>query len=110
MILESFGIVDVANKINELNKKKENLASSGDPENNQLIGEIVGQMIGYIIYLGLWVFVIYYAFCHNDIGWGIAIILFGLPMSIFYGIYLLAVKGDPRRRNRCMKKSKFLKF
>jgi hypothetical protein len=100
MILESCGIIDIVNKVKDLQKEKENLTASKYPDNMR-IGEIVIQIVGYLIYLAVWIFFLYYAFCHNDIIWGIAIILFGLPMAFFYGIYLLAVRGDPRRRNVC---------
>lgn len=96
MFLEAFGVTKLSEKIQKVKAHDDAPASSSmtPGERTMLIIEIIFVLILYVVMLGLWIWSIVFAFKKEDIVWGVLIILGGLPMALFYFLFLVAIKHD----------------
>ena len=97
MIFETYKLKELINKL-----KQENF-SSNDPDNcNYNIVDIIGQVIGFILYFIIWIFICYHAYKQNDLIWAILIVFFGLPFGFIY-LVCKAIDQDFTRRSSSRK-------
>ena len=101
MILESFGVSKLSDKIKKVKEHDDSPVTSDmtPSERNFLIAEIIFVLILYLVMFGLWIWTIVYAFKKQDMVWGILIIFFGLPMALFYFLFMTAIKNDRSFKN-----------